>query len=299
MQNRPQDINPRFWPTTASNASNARNLHVIASFKVYLMHSGPFLPITCAFTHRRVPPRHGWCARGTDSHTELLHFYTREGERYYYTEAMGRNKDYVHVHCHYYMTTRLAYMFRVLQMLGHVSHFNLVNWFNMIFVDDSPPPTFTPNQLFTPSMSEEECRHGLVLHSLIKHADRRGNQLVVSSSGTDNLRFEAAIESHLDQLLIEGSKYRDHFCSSCVCVLPDSADPVTGEEHWKIIWYRLTWLPHPAIRAVVTDGVTLGHWRCSAATDQLRELTQSSAAWESLPGTAMPKGLRIWSRNLR
>ncbi|EGG11951.1 uncharacterized protein MELLADRAFT_115059 [Melampsora larici-populina 98AG31] len=50
-------------------------------------------------------------------------FYTRGAERYYYTPDMGRNKDYLHIHCHYYMSSRLAYTFRVLQMLGqyHIS----------------------------------------------------------------------------------------------------------------------------------------------------------------------------------
>ncbi|EGG05667.1 uncharacterized protein MELLADRAFT_87891 [Melampsora larici-populina 98AG31] len=107
-------------------------------------------------------------------------FYTRDSARYYYTKDLGRDMDYLHITCHYYMSTRMAYMFRVLQMLGHVSHFNLVNWYNMVFVDETPAATFTPDQLFTPSMSEEVCRNGLMLHSLIKHADRRGTTLVIN-----------------------------------------------------------------------------------------------------------------------
>lgn len=198
-------------------------------------------------------------------------YYTRDGCRYYYTKEMGRNVDYLHINTHYYMTRRMAYMFRVLQMLAHVSHFNLVNWYNMIFVDETPAALFTPNQLFTPSMSEEECRNGLMLHSLIKHADRRGTTLVVSSSGTDKIRFESAIETHLQQLLIEGTKYRDHYCSTCVRLLPDGVDPVTGESFYK------------SIRAVVTDGLTIGHWRCSATTDQLVEIARSS-------GRPLPEG---------
>ncbi|EGG03688.1 uncharacterized protein MELLADRAFT_89997 [Melampsora larici-populina 98AG31] len=163
-------------------------------------------------------------------------YYNRDGERLYYTKAMGREDDYLHVLCHYYMSRRLAYMFRVLQMLAHVSHFNLVNWYNMMFVEDTPAPTFTAGQLFTPSMSEEACRHGLTLHSLMKHADRRGTQLVVSSSGVDNIRFD------------------------CVRVKSDGVDSETGQEYIK------------SIRAVVTDGLTIGHWRCSASSDQLREI---------------------------
>lgn len=183
---------------------------------------------------------------------------------------MARATDYLNVHCHYYMTRCLAYMFRVLQMLGHVSHFNLVNWYNMIFVDDTPKTSFKPGQLFTASMSEEVCRHGLMLHSLMKHADRRGTQLIVASNGPDNIRFETAIESHLDLLQIEGTKYRDHFCSSCVKLLTE-VDPHTGEVF------------HKTIRAVVTDGLTIGHWRCSASAAQLEEIAESL-------GLPMPAG---------
>ncbi|EGG07599.1 uncharacterized protein MELLADRAFT_85437 [Melampsora larici-populina 98AG31] len=160
-------------------------------------------------------------------------FYTRDGLRHYYTNEMGRDQDYLHVHCHYYMTCRLAYMFRIIQMLAHVSHFNLVNWFNQIFVDDSDVATFTPRQGFTPSLSEEVCRDGLILHSLINHADRRGSFLAVTSSGTDSIRFDSAIELHLNQLDIEGSRYRDHYCSSCVRLTPGGVDPDTGEVIYK------------------------------------------------------------------
>ncbi|KAH9823833.1 hypothetical protein DFH28DRAFT_921358 [Melampsora americana] len=67
------------------------------------------------------------------------------------------------LNCHYYMSTRLACMVRVLQMLGHVSHFAVVNWYNLIFVNDTPPAKFTPGHSFMASMSEEECWNGLML----------------------------------------------------------------------------------------------------------------------------------------
>ncbi|KAH9811984.1 hypothetical protein DFH28DRAFT_1084533 [Melampsora americana] len=146
-------------------------------------------------------------------------YYSQGGKRYYYTQAMNWDNDYLHVHCHYYIGRRLAYMFRVLQMLAHVSHFNLVNWYNTIFVDDTPTAIFTPGQLFTASMSEEECRHGLMLHSLMKHAVLRGTQLIVASSGPDKIRFELAIESHLDLLLginlFSETRRRDYRCHWC------------------------------------------------------------------------------------
>ncbi|KAH9823869.1 hypothetical protein DFH28DRAFT_1161758 [Melampsora americana] len=209
-------------------------------------------------------------------------YYTQGTLRYYYTPEMGRNPEFLHVHCHFYITRRLADMFRVIQMLAHVSHFNLVNWFNTMFVDNSPVPMFTTPQGFSPSMSEETCRDGLILHSLIKHADRRGTQVVVSSSGTDVIRFDYAIENHLNQLLLEGTRYRNHYCSTCV-KLKSRIDPVTGEHTYQ------------TIRAVVTDGLTIGHWRCSASTQQLEEL----AASRGLPPPEGPCTKRLVNINDR
>ncbi|EGF98698.1 uncharacterized protein MELLADRAFT_95442 [Melampsora larici-populina 98AG31] len=185
-------------------------------------------------------------------------YYTRDDLRIYYSQEMARNTTFLHIHCHYYMTTRMSYMLRVLQMLAHVSHFNLVNWYDQIFVDDTPVHKFIQDQSFTPSMSEEVCRDGLILHSLMNHADRRGVQLAVNSSGNDNI-IDAAIKEHLELLSVEGTKFRDHYCSSCVR-LASVVDPKTGEEYCK------------SIRAVVTDGLTIGHWRCSASTQQLQEI---------------------------
>ncbi|EGG07413.1 uncharacterized protein MELLADRAFT_85841 [Melampsora larici-populina 98AG31] len=159
-------------------------------------------------------------------------YYTRDDLRIYYSQEMGRNTDYLHIHCHYYMTRCLSHMFRALQMLAHVSHFNLVNWFGQIFVDDTPVQTFAPDQSFTASMSEDVCRDGLILHSLMTHADRRGTQLAVNSSGTNSIQFDATIEAHLELLSVEGTRFCDHYCSSCVR-LTSSVDPETGEHYYR------------------------------------------------------------------
>ncbi|EGF98731.1 uncharacterized protein MELLADRAFT_95478 [Melampsora larici-populina 98AG31] len=49
-------------------------------------------------------------------------YYSQDGCWFYYTEAMGRDRDYLHINTHYYMSQRLSYTFRVLQMLGHQFH---------------------------------------------------------------------------------------------------------------------------------------------------------------------------------
>ncbi|EGG03754.1 uncharacterized protein MELLADRAFT_89839 [Melampsora larici-populina 98AG31] len=188
-------------------------------------------------------------------------YYTKDGFQIYYSQAMGREPNYLHIHCHFYMTCRLAYMFQVIQMLAHVSHFNLVNWYNQIFVEDTPIAHFDPNQKFTPSMSEEVCRDGLIIHSLMNHANRRGIHQAVTSTGNDSIRFDSAIQDHLGRLSAEGTLYCDHFCSSCVRITSQT-DPETGETFYK------------SIRAVVTDGLTIGHYWCSASSEQLQDIAK-------------------------
>ncbi|EGG07428.1 uncharacterized protein MELLADRAFT_85817 [Melampsora larici-populina 98AG31] len=191
-------------------------------------------------------------------------YYTTAKTRHYYTLAMGRDVEILHVHCHYYITNRLGHMFRVIQMLAHVSHFNLTNWYNEVYVEDSDVPQFDSGQVYTPAMSEAVCLDSLELRDLLAHEDRRGNQVLLPATGTDDLRFDEAIASHLERLDVEGTSFRDHYCSSCVRVKSGGVDPETGEE----VYY--------GIRAVVTNGLTIGHWRCSASTDQLEEIARES-----------------------
>ncbi|EGG10837.1 uncharacterized protein MELLADRAFT_93380 [Melampsora larici-populina 98AG31] len=189
-------------------------------------------------------------------------YYTHNGMRHYCTLQMGRDDTILHVHCHYYITNRLGHLFRVIQMLAHVSHFNLTNWYNEIYVEEVDIPQF--NKGFSPAMSEAVCLDGLELRALIGHKDRRQQQLSLPAKGNDDVRLDEAIASHLEKLDIEGTRFRDHYCSSCVRVNSGGIDPDTGEEILM------------GIRAVVTDGLTIGHWRCSASTDQLAELAKNS-----------------------
>ncbi|EGG09323.1 uncharacterized protein MELLADRAFT_96278 [Melampsora larici-populina 98AG31] len=157
-------------------------------------------------------------------------YYTHTRMRHYYTLGMGRDVDILHVHCHYYITNRLAHMLRVIQMLAHVSHFNLTNWFNEVYVENTDVPLFELGQVFSPAMSEVVCLDGLELRDLLAHQDRRQSQLVVPANGTDDNRFDEAIAYHLDQLDVEGTRFRDHYCSKCVRVKSGGVDPGTGEE---------------------------------------------------------------------
>ncbi|EGF97429.1 uncharacterized protein MELLADRAFT_85366 [Melampsora larici-populina 98AG31] len=197
------------------------NLHVHSRLNAYVFDSDGVH--TAETTILRCPEKQ--C--GT---TYRPSYYTKNSLRCYYTMDMGRLPDILHVHCHYYMTRRLHHMIRGIQFLAHVSHFNIVNWYNRTFVNESHIPLFSTNQAFSPAMSEATCSDGLDLLSLLDHADRRGTQLSVSATGTDHLRFEGAMGTHLDLLSAEGTRDRDHYCSRCVRIRPGGTDPETGEE---------------------------------------------------------------------
>lgn len=114
-----------------------------------------------------------------------------------------------------------------------VSHFNLTNWYNEIYVDaDYNVPQFSSAQVFSPAMSEDVCLDGLELRDLLDHEDRRQKQLLLPASGTNDVRLDDAIRSHLDRLDVEGTSFRDHHCSSCVRLKPGGVDPETGEKIW-------------------------------------------------------------------
>ncbi|EGG00016.1 uncharacterized protein MELLADRAFT_112222 [Melampsora larici-populina 98AG31] len=72
MPNRHKRFNPRVWPTTASNHSNAGKILTITAFQVHSMHTRPFIPVTRPFTPGRLPTRHRWHAPCSDCHTKLF-----------------------------------------------------------------------------------------------------------------------------------------------------------------------------------------------------------------------------------
>ncbi|EGF97235.1 uncharacterized protein MELLADRAFT_86510 [Melampsora larici-populina 98AG31] len=197
----------------------ARNLHVHTRLNGYLydtngVHSVQTVILDC--------PGCGASYRPS--------YYTSAGFRHYYTLPMGRDIEILHVHCHYYITNRLGHLFRIIQMLAHVSHFNLTNWFNEIYVEDANVPQFDAAQVFTPAMSEAVLLDGLELRDLLEHKDRRQQQLTLPATGTDDVCFDEAIASHLDRLDVEGTSFRDHYCSSCVRVKSGGVDPDSGED---------------------------------------------------------------------
>lgn len=165
------------------------------------------------------------------------------------------------VSCHYFMTHRLAEFMRNGQMLAHISNFNLVNIFNLSHVDYASLPELESAPKVLPSLSETTCRDALDVHTLLNRADSRQSCLSVDTSAPPHQRYHQAMQAVLEWIALEGSHHRDHVCSACIRVVP-----LPGEHGNPKLGY---------IRAVVTDGITIGHWRCSATPAQLRELAQA------------------------
>ncbi|EGF98031.1 uncharacterized protein MELLADRAFT_96227 [Melampsora larici-populina 98AG31] len=164
-----------------------------------------------------------------------------------------------HVHTHYFMTHRLAHHFKMSQMLQHSSIFNIVNLYNDTHIVACPPPLFSPTQSFSSSLSAGVCKDGMDIHTLLYHFSSRSHQLVVPADGLDATRYEEAKEAHTAYVRANGSSHKNHSCGKCTsirhCQQPDE---------------------YSVIRAVVTDGLTIGRYRCSASRAQLEYLAMDA-----------------------
>lgn len=174
-------------------------------------------------------------------------YYSSKGIRTYYSSIQGRNQHCYQVSCHFFMTHHLAELFQNGQMLAHISHFNLANLFNETFVEDFPIPRLIGAPLVQPFMSESTLGDGVDIHSLLHRADSLKKNMRVDPSLPSDQRYHESMQDVLEWIALEGTKHRDHVCSSCVRVITETSED--GENtYWRYI------------RAVVTDGVTIGHF---------------------------------------
>ncbi|EGG01414.1 uncharacterized protein MELLADRAFT_92155 [Melampsora larici-populina 98AG31] len=118
-------------------------------------------------------------------------------------------------------------------------------------------PRLTPTHQgqLTPKISQEVTCDSVDLFSLLGKCARRDTVLYVGTTGKNTDRFLPAMVQELYHIANHGSAYCDHFFSLCV-----KTYRVEGEGAIKVIC------------AVVTDGLTIGHWRSSASSVQLEDL---------------------------
>ncbi|EGG00367.1 uncharacterized protein MELLADRAFT_93341 [Melampsora larici-populina 98AG31] len=184
------------------------------------------------------------CPTECATHYRPSYYSSANKIRTYYSAQNGRNDE-------------------TYQMLAHISNFNLVNIFNLSHIDYVELPELESAPKVLPSLSETTCRDTLDIHTLLLRADWRQSCLSVETSGPPNQRYHQAMQAVLEWIALEGSHHRRHVCSACLRVVP-----LPGEDGNPRLGY---------IRAVVTDGITIGHWRCTATPAQLQELAQADA----------------------
>ncbi|EGF97171.1 uncharacterized protein MELLADRAFT_73747, partial [Melampsora larici-populina 98AG31] len=92
-------------------------------------------------------------------------YYTHEKVRHYYTPDQGMDPLHYQVHCHFGFSHRLAQAFWQSQMLGHTSHFNLVNLFNLTYFNGQQVPKHPEAVSISPKISQELVRDALDLFS--------------------------------------------------------------------------------------------------------------------------------------
>ncbi|KAI7961221.1 hypothetical protein MJO28_001710 [Puccinia striiformis f. sp. tritici] len=135
----------------------------------------------------------------------------------------------------------------------------MVNLYNSTFMGDHAPPLFSPQQSFFPRMSGEVCKDGMDIDTVIFNYASRDKVLMVPSTGLDRVRYNEAKQQCSSWIAAEGTAHKNHSCGLCTCI-------TYSEENNN----------HSVVRAVVTDGLTIGHWRCSASAAQLENLAKES-----------------------
>ncbi|KNE94327.1 hypothetical protein PSTG_12352 [Puccinia striiformis f. sp. tritici PST-78] len=178
-------------------------------------------------------------------------------QRMFYTSSQGRDPKVFQVHTHYFMTHRLAHHFKMSQMLQQCSVFSIINLYNSTFMGARAPPLFTPLQSFFPQLSVEVCKDEMDIDTLIYNYSLRSQVLVVPAAGLDRVRYNEAKKQCSSWIAAEGTAHKNHSCGLCTCI-------TYSEDNGS----------HSVVRAVVTDGLTIGHWRCSASASQLEMLAK-------------------------
>ncbi|KAH9812296.1 hypothetical protein DFH28DRAFT_899253 [Melampsora americana] len=148
-------------------------------------------------------------------------YYSRGNKRYFYTSQQKRSKDTFQVHQHYFMSRQLAESLSFLQMLSHVSIFNLVNHYNHTH-KCYRAKRFNRYQSFGASMSETVCRDGLDIHRLLYHYDARNKVLEVPNSAAPPWRYLDAMSDQVKYWARSGTEYRNHACDKCVYISTDN-----------------------------------------------------------------------------
>ncbi|KNE89552.1 hypothetical protein PSTG_16991 [Puccinia striiformis f. sp. tritici PST-78] len=154
------------------------------------------------------------------------------------------------------------------QMLQRSTVFSMVNLYNSAFMGDHTPPLYTPQQSFLPQMSVEVCKDGMDINTLVFDYASRGKVLMVPSSGLDCVGYNETKKQCSSWIAAEGTAHKNHSCGlSCQFYLSTHCTCITHSEANN---------NHSVVRAVVTDGLTIGHWRCSASAAQLETLAKES-----------------------
>ncbi|KAH9817740.1 hypothetical protein DFH28DRAFT_1156264, partial [Melampsora americana] len=134
------------------------------------------------------------------------------------------------------------------------SIFNIVNLYNDTHISPCPPPSLTPTQSFSSALSAGVCKDGMDIHTLLYHFSAHSHQLVVPADVLDTAQYDEAKNAHTSYVREHGSSHKNHSCGRCTsithCELSDE---------------------YP-----VTDGLTIGHWRCSASRSQLENIAMEA-----------------------
>ncbi|KAI0310124.1 hypothetical protein OF83DRAFT_1071058, partial [Amylostereum chailletii] len=177
-------------------------------------------------------------------------YYVVDKVRCYY----GGVPERIHFEQHAFIETELCELFTMCMLFAWVSGQNCAKIYNAALSKtkhaqpDNWPNTFT--------FSSEQAWRVFALNALLREHAERGSCLTLSDKGHQEPRLQEAMEARNVRMIEVGQPHKMHACLTCI---------------WDSVRRCLTLLPIPtnstmavgSIRAVVTDGVSIGHPCCA------------------------------------
>ncbi|KAI0309790.1 hypothetical protein OF83DRAFT_1157459 [Amylostereum chailletii] len=173
-------------------------------------------------------------------------YYITDGVRCYY----GGVPDTIQFEKHAYIETELCELFTMCTLFAWVSGQNCAKIYNAALAQpksgaarpDDWPDTYT----FT--LGTEQVWRIFFLNAILRDHAEQGSCLTLSDAGEQEPRLQAAMEARTTRMIEVGQPHKMHACTVCERFIPSHS----GEGHLGL----------RSLRAVVTDGVSIGHPCC-------------------------------------
>ncbi|KAF9022229.1 hypothetical protein BDZ89DRAFT_1070862 [Hymenopellis radicata] len=202
---------------------------------------------------RDLGPLPAWCYSLNCPHCFTRYYptyfvHSNRGLRTYYPYFNLHELHVIEVATHYYMEASLARRFTNMSVCSWVSSTNNAKIYNLEY-DNATTQAVANSWDLSVEMSSDMAMDGLLLLGLLRDTVERQVMLTLNQNAPNNHdRLRPALEERTARMVGPGQEYWNHACTGCCEVNQDTKQ---------------------ALRAVVTDGIAMGHACCGVHDCQI------------------------------